>query len=162
MLKQVMFFLVLVLVVIQFFRPERNISAQAQPKALKQGYGVPASVETYLKKACYDCHSDNTRYPWYAEVQPVAWYLAHHVTEGKGELNFDEFLNYPAKKQDHKLEEVVETLEEGEMPLPAYTLIHKEAVLTEAQKKEIMDWASLVRKEIRAQNKDLRLEALPE
>jgi hypothetical protein len=112
-------------------------------------------VETSLKKACYDCHSNNTRYPWYAEVQPVAWYLDHHVQEGKGELNFDAFLTYPYKKQDHKLEELIETQQEGSMPLTSYTLIHRDAKLTQQQRQEIIDWATLTRKEIQARSKKL-------
>jgi hypothetical protein len=153
MLKKFALIILLVFLIIQFFRPEKNISAQDQPQALKKRYVIPAPVETYLKKACFDCHSNNTRYPWYAEVQPVAWYLAHHVQEGKGELNFDEFLNYPLKKQDHKLEEVIETQEEGTMPLTSYLLMHHDAKLTSAQKKEIIDWVTLTRQEIKSQVK---------
>jgi hypothetical protein len=148
MLKKALLILFLVFLIIQFFRPAKNISAREQPQALKKSYLIPAQVESSLKKACYDCHSNNTRYPWYAEVQPIAWYLAHHVNDGKEELNFDEFLSYPLKKQDHKLEEVIETQQEGEMPLSSYTLIHRDARLTKEQKKEIINWATQVRKQV--------------
>ena len=151
MLKKTLLVLLIIFVIIQFFRPEKNISAANQPQALKQQYAIPASVESLLQEACYDCHSNNTRYLWCAEVQPVAWYLADHVKEGKAELNFDEFLSYPPRKQDHKLEEVVETQEEGSMPLSSYIAIHTDANLTPKEKHEIIAWAKQTRAEINYQ-----------
>ncbi|GEO07122.1 heme-binding protein [Adhaeribacter aerolatus] len=148
MLKKSILGLSIVFLIIQFFRPEKNISIQGQSLALKKQYVIPENVELTFQKACYDCHSNNTRYPWYAEVQPVAWFLADHVNDGKEELNFDEFLTYPLKKQDHKLEEVIETQEEDSMPLSSYTLIHRDAVLTRVQKEEIISWANLTRRQI--------------
>lgn len=148
MWKKVILILFLVLLIIQFFRPEKNIAAKEQPQALQKKYALPEQVSTTLQAACNDCHSNNTRYPWYAEVQPVAWYLAYHVDEGKGELNFDEFLSYPAKKQDHKMEEVVEMIEKGEMPLDSYTLLHHDAKLDENQKAALIAWAKEVRTQI--------------
>lgn len=147
MWKKVILILFLVLLIIQFFRPEKNIAPKEQPQALQKKYALPEQVSTTLQASCNDCHSNNTRYPWYAEVQPVAWYLAYHVDEGKGELNFDEFLTYPPKKQDHKMEEVVEMIEKGEMPLDSYTLLHHDAKLDENQKASLIAWA----KEVRAQ-----------
>ncbi|QMU30388.1 heme-binding domain-containing protein [Adhaeribacter radiodurans] len=148
--KKVLFLIILVLILIQFFRPTKNISRQEQPQALKKRYIIPANVEVTLQKACYDCHSNNTRYPWYAEIQPIAWFLADHVKEGKEELNFDEFLTYPTRKQDHKLEEIVETQEEGTMPLSSYTFIHKEANLNPRQKNEIITWVNTLRQQIQS------------
>ena len=154
MLRKSLLVFLLVLVIIQFFRPQKNVSAQDQPQALKKRYAIPANVEASLQQACYDCHSNNTRYPWYAQVQPVAWYLADHVKEGKEELNFDEFLSYPPRKQDHKLEEVIETQEEGTMPISSYTALHKNANLTPKQKREIIDWVKVTRKEINYQGEE--------
>ncbi|MGV3503506.1 MAG: heme-binding domain-containing protein [Adhaeribacter sp.] len=147
MWKKVLLIVFLVFLIIQFFRPEKNLAAKDQPQALQKKYVLPEQVATTLQAACNDCHSNNTRYPWYAEVQPVAWYLAYHVEEGRQELNFDEFLSYPAKKQDHKMEEVVEMIEKGEMPLNSYTLLHHDAKLDPAQKAALIAWA----KEVRAQ-----------
>jgi hypothetical protein len=135
----------IVLIVIQFIKPDRNINPQEQKRHIAQFVPVPQDVQIVLKRACYDCHSNNTRYPWYANIQPIAWYLAHHVKEGKAELNFDEFTSYDAKKQDHKLEEVAETVEEGEMPLSSYTLIHKDAKLAEQERTLLVDWAKKAR-----------------
>jgi len=105
-----------------------------------------------LQRSCADCHSNNTVYPWYANVQPVAWWLADHVNEGKGELNFDEFLTYSPKKAHHKLEEVIDMIKEGEMPLGSYTWIHRNAILSPAQKEALTTWADGLMKEIAAAN----------
>lgn len=101
-----------------------------------------------IHTSCYDCHSNNTTYPWYSEIQPVAWWLADHVKEGKSELNFSEFATYTAKKGDHKLDEFIKMLKEGEMPLTSYTLIHGDAKLTAEQIVELTDWAEQLRAQI--------------
>lgn len=136
-------------VLIQFFKPRKNISAAAQPASIAARYQVPDQVGSILKRACFDCHSNNTRYPWYSSIQPVAWYLSYHVNDGKKELNFDEFTGYTLKKQEHKLKEVAETVEKGEMPLDSYTLLHRDAALTPEERKLIVAWANRLRGEIR-------------
>jgi hypothetical protein len=140
------------LVIIQFFRPARNISSAKSPNDISNKYAVPASVQEILNTSCYDCHSNNTVYPWYANIQPVAWWLADHVNEGKKELNFSEFITYSPKKAHHKLEEVIEMVKEGEMPLQSYTIIHQNAKLSDAQKLEIATWADGLMKEIALAN----------
>ncbi len=117
---------------------------------------VPDSVFVLLKTACYDCHSNFTKYPWYSNIQPIGWWLKDHVDEGKLHLNFQEFAlvkandkySTPALRQDHKLEEVIETVKDGEMPLKSYTIIHKESKLTDAQRKMITDWAASARRQL--------------
>ena len=96
-----------------------------------------------MQVSCNDCHSNKTEYPWYANVQPVAWWLNHHVVDGKKHLNFSEFTKKPLFVQNHKLEEIMEMVEEKEMPLPSYTYfgLHPEANLTDAQRTMISDWA---------------------
>ena len=136
--------LILVLIVIQFIRPARNTSSGISANDISAFATVPANVQQVLSRACYDCHSNNTRYPWYSNIQPVAWYLAHHVTEGKRELNFNEFGSYSHKKQVHKLQEMVNEIKEGEMPLSSYTLIHSDARLSEADKTLLINWADSV------------------
>jgi len=101
---------------------------------------VPADVQAILKKACYHCHSNNTHYPWYVNIQPVGLYLGHHIEEGKDELNFNQFGDYSAKRQRNKLKAIVEQIRDGEMPLPSYMLLHKEARLTAAEKTAITKW----------------------
>ncbi|MFM8485102.1 MAG: heme-binding domain-containing protein, partial [Bacteroidota bacterium] len=92
-------------------------------------YAVPENVMAVLKPACYDCHSNQTRYPWYAGIQPVAWWLAEHVNDGKRHLNFDEFTTRKIAVQNHKLEEIIEMVKEEEMPLGSYTWTHADARL---------------------------------
>ncbi|MGL6267918.1 MAG: heme-binding domain-containing protein, partial [Chitinophagaceae bacterium] len=134
MIKKIAMGLLVALVIIQFFKPDRNISPEKSPNDITNKYKVPAPVQEILKTSCNDCHSNNTIYPWYANIQPVAWWLADHVNEGKRELNFSEFSTYSPKKAHHKLEEVNEMVKEGEMPLQSYTIIHQNAKLSEAQK----------------------------
>jgi hypothetical protein len=152
MVKKIAIGLLIALVIIQFFRPDRNISSEKSPNDITNKYAVPASVQEILKTSCYDCHSNNTVYPWYANIQPVAWWLADHVNEGKKELNFSEFLTYSPKKAHRKLEEVNELVKEGEMPLQSYTIIHQNAKLSEPQKLEIATWADGLMKEIALAN----------
>jgi Haem-binding domain len=152
MVKKIAIGLLVALVIIQFFRPARNISSEKSSNDITNKYAVPASVQEILKTSCYDCHSNNTVYPWYANIQPVAWWLADHVKEGKKELDFSEFLTYSPKKAHHKLEEVNEMVKEGEMPLQSYTIIHQNAKLSEPQKLEIATWADGLMKEIALAN----------
>jgi hypothetical protein len=106
-------------------------------------------VDVILKKACNDCHSNNTVYPWYARVQPVAWWLDRHIREGKKHLNFDEYTNRKARSQYHLMEETIEMVKEEEMPLPSYTWTHRDARLSDAEKKGVTDWAVSVMDELR-------------
>ena len=130
------------LLLIQFFRPAKNLSNE-RSNDITTKYIVPPPVADILKVACYDCHSNHTEYPWYAEIQPVAWWLAGHVKGGKEELNFSTFTSRRVAIQNHKLEEIKEQVGEGEMPLASYTNfgLHKGAKLSDAQRKTIVDWA---------------------
>lgn len=148
MKKKLFFVLVLLLVVIQFIQPDKNISNTPSKNVITAKYEVPENVASILKTSCYDCHSNNTVYPWYSNIQPGAWFIANHVNEGKSELNFDEFLSYPSRKAAHKLEEVAEVVERHEMPLSSYTLIHTIAKLNDEQIKVLKDWALALKSEI--------------
>jgi len=118
--------------IIQFFPAEKNDAPVSN--SITQVYAMPASVQRILKNACYDCHSNHTRYPWYAQLQPAGWWLAQHVRDGKEGLNFDEYGAYSSKRQVNKLKRLKTQLEEGTMPLPSYTWLHPAARLTPAQK----------------------------
>lgn len=145
MKKKIGLGLLVVLVIIQFVRPTRNISTGESPNEITKFYDVPAEVHAVLKKSCYDCHSNNTEYPWYTNIQPVGLWLQSHVNEGKGELNFSEFGTYEQKKAKHKFEEIEEVVGEGEMPLSSYTLIHRDTKLTPEQSSTIAAWASALK-----------------
>jgi hypothetical protein len=140
LLKRIFLFLVLAFVAIQFFRPQKNIHEGMQANTIANVYPVSDTVHSILKTACYDCHSNNTAYPWYNNIQPVAWWLKHHVDEGKRELNFDEFASYSPRRKFNKLGKINEEVKEGGMPLSSYTLIHTNAKLSDEQKRLIAGW----------------------
>jgi Haem-binding domain len=150
MKKKILIAFAVVLVIIQFFRPVKNLSNTKSLTGIATVYQVPNEVNVILDKACNDCHSNNTVYPWYAEVQPVAWWLNNHVNEGKAELNFSEFGTYTPARQYHKLEEIKEMIDEGEMPLSSYTLIHSNAKLTDTEKQTLLGWSEGIRNEMKA------------
>ncbi|THV62197.1 heme-binding domain-containing protein [Chryseobacterium candidae] len=141
-------FIVLLLIVIQFFDTDKNIATVPSDNAIEKHYQVPDHVLGLLKTSCYDCHSNTTAYPWYNNIQPVKWWLADHVNSGKRHLNFDEFNSYSKEKKLKKLDEVAETIREGEMPLTSYTVVHQNAKLSDTQKSEIEQWVKEVKKQI--------------
>lgn len=134
------------LLVIQFIRPEKNVTDNKDfVAAFEMETQPPAAVKTILKTTCYDCHSDNTIYPWYSNIAPVSFWLDEHIEHGKGDLNFSDWANYSVKKKDHKLEELVEEVEEGKMPLKEYMWTHHDARLTQEQRAMLMAWAKKAR-----------------
>lgn len=149
MLKKLLLALLVVLLVLQAFRPEKNNSGNKQ-NDISSLYPVPNNVEQILVKACNDCHSNSTVYPWYAEVQPLAWWLDDHVKDGKKHLNFNEFASYRLAKQYHKLEEVFDEVKGGEMPLESYTIVHRNANLTTEERNILLDWSVAVRDSMKA------------
>lgn len=142
--------IVVLLVLIKFFEPEKNVSTGVAENNIAALYTTPEGVKEILRVSCNDCHSNNTIYPWYSRVQPVAWWLNYHVTDGKRKLNFDEFATYNLRRQYHKLEETEEMVSNNEMPLKSYTLAHREAVLSEHQKQVLIDWSKSIRQQMEA------------
>jgi hypothetical protein len=149
MFRKILLVLVVILVIIQFVRPERNLDSSANPEDITAHYAVPANVQVILKKSCYDCHSNYTYYPWYTNIQPVGLWLQNHINEGKEELNFSVFNTYTAKKKAHKMEEVAEMVEKGEMPLSSYTLIHRDAQLSKEESELLITWAKSLEQKIK-------------
>jgi hypothetical protein len=144
-MKKAFFYLLIMLVVIQFFRPAKNSSSTLSGNDITRIYAVPDSVLGVLKRSCYDCHSNNTVYPWYDRVQPIAWWLQYHVSHGKRSLNFSEFASYPVTKQAKKLKSISEEIKQDDMPLDSYLWIHKNAILDSAQKAWVTHWADSLR-----------------
>lgn len=102
---------------------------------------APGEVKAILKESCYDCHSNETLWPWYSYVNPVGWLVAGDVEEGRAHLNFSKWTTYDARRQYHAKEEIVEVLDAGEMPLPLYLLMHGEAELTPEEIRVVRNWA---------------------
>lgn len=126
---------------LQFYpRPEKNISSVETKERIEKLYNVPDSVMVILKSACYDCHSNNTHYPWYSNIQPVALFLNRHIVEGKKELNFDEFGSYSTRRQQSKLKAIASQVRDREMTLRSYQIMHKEARLTVEESDLITNW----------------------
>ncbi len=140
--------LLLLLLASQFWRPAKNEAATPGPNDINVKHPVPAKVQALLQRACYDCHSNNTHYPWYAEVQPVRWWLDRHIKEGKRRLDFSEFNSYTAKRAAKKLEEVDDEVTDHRMPLKSYTWVHPGARLTPDEIKLLANWAESLRDEI--------------
>ena len=149
--KTIGWLLLIALIVIQFFRPEKNINPGDQPNAIAKKYIVSADVKAILDKACMDCHSNNTHYPWYNNIQPVAWWLADHVKDGKKELNFDEFTNRRPRFQYRRMQQTIDLVKKEEMPLDSYTWTHKDAILSDDEKTKLYDWAKSVRTALESQ-----------
>ena len=147
--KKILLGLALVFIAIQFVRPSKNLApGPAGKDDLATRYAAPPGVRHLLEVACYDCHSNRTRYPWYAEVQPVGWWLGWHVKRAKDELNFSEFASYTAHTQAQKLDAISDRVGSRDMPLKSYTWIHRDAVLTAAQITTLTDWADALREKI--------------
>jgi len=149
-LKRFLIALLVLFIIIQFFRPAKNISDKPSSNDISTKYKVPEDVEKILEASCYDCHSNNTIYPWYAEVQPVGWWLNNHIIEGKKELNFSEFAAYSIRRQYSKLGEINDQIKKDEMPLKSYLIIHRYASLSARQKSAITNWATSLRDSIKA------------
>ena len=142
----------IVLTGIQFIQPVRNENGQALPTDISKTISIPSNVRLVLQTACYDCHSNKTNYPWYANIQPMGRLLANHIEDGKAELNFNEFGSYSQRRQLSKLKSIASQVKDDEMPLASYTMLHKNARLTKEQKALIIDWA-LQAKDSLEQNK---------
>ena len=129
-----------IFIAIQFIQPALNKSGQVLSTDFAKDYVVPANVQSILQNACYDCHSNNTNYPWYSNIQPMAWIMARHISNGKEKLNFSDFGGNTARKQISKLKEISNQIKDDEMPITSYKLMHKSARLSQDEKALLMNW----------------------
>src|SRR5687768_16910927 len=140
-IKTIGLVVLVVLIGIQLIQPARNSSRQVPSTDISGTISIAGNVKSLLQTACYDCHSNNTKYPLYANIQPMGWLLANHIRDGKSELNFNEFGNYSDRRQQSKLKSIASQVKDGEMPLASYKMLHKNARLTKDQKALIIKWA---------------------
>ncbi|MDP2088787.1 MAG: heme-binding domain-containing protein [Flavobacteriaceae bacterium] len=138
--KKIGFIVLVVFTGIQLIPATRNQSDEVFENDLTKNFDVPDDIQNILKKSCYDCHSNNTDYPWYNKVQPISWILENHIKEGKAALNFNDFGTYSNRKQKSKLRSIRNQIHDGEMPLYSYTLMHSNAKLSEKEKDEVFHW----------------------
>lgn len=143
--KTILLGIIGVLLVIQLFQIDKTNPPVRLEEDFIQIKQPPENIENLLRTACYDCHSHETKYPWYTSVAPISWWIRHHIDEGREHLNFSTWAQYDADRQDHKLEECEEEVREGEMPLDSYTWVHGEAQLTDQQRQVLADWFKSIR-----------------
>jgi hypothetical protein len=138
--KKILLGLLIVFIAIQFIQPAKNKSGELLATDITKTYHIPDSVQAILKNKCYDCHSNNTNYPWYMHIQPLGWLMARHVRDGKKDINFSEFGSYSSRKQINKLRGIESSIKDGTMPLSSYTIMHADAKLTSNDTATINYW----------------------
>ncbi|AZB22885.1 cytochrome C [Kaistella haifensis] len=148
-MKKILVILLVAFILIQFFPIDINNPAPTPQMDFLTIKNTPESTAKLIRNGCYDCHSNESKYPWYSNFQPVAWFLKDHIDEGRRKLNFSTFATYEPKRQAHKLFEAIEMVEKDEMPLDSYTIIHSEAKYTEAQKQEVLQYFKKIENDIR-------------
>lgn len=138
--KKIVVGLFMILIGIQFIRPDPNNDDRVMATDFIKTYEVPTQIGSVLRKSCYDCHSNNTEYPWYSYIQPMGWLLNKHIREGKKKLNFSEFGTYSQRKRISKLKSMKNQIEQNKMPLPSYSMVHKKALLASEEKNLIITY----------------------
>jgi len=144
-IKKILFLLLLIFVIAQFFGPEKNQGDITSVNAFFEDTNPPDEVKVILKESCMDCHSSFTRYPWYNNITPVNYWMAEHVKNGSKHFNMSKWADASVKRKDHKFEELIEMVEKKEMPLPSYLWTHTEAKLSDEQMTAVVAWAKNVR-----------------
>jgi hypothetical protein len=148
MIKKILVVLLIVLIIIQFIRPARNHGAMTTSTDITHYVQVPDTVMHILKVSCYDCHSNNTVYPWYTNINPVGLWMRSHINDGKRAINFSDLSAFDKKKLDHRLKDIAEQVADKEMPLWSYTIIHGYAKLDSGQITILKNWTDAARKEV--------------
>jgi hypothetical protein len=139
-LKVLAILIVLSFVIIQFIRPDFTNPPVNQADTLQAVTPVPENVQAIFNRSCSDCHTNETKYPWYSKIQPSAWFLADHIKEGRGEMNLSVWKTYEPRRRRKKLAEICEQVQSREMPLPSYLWIHRDAKLSDEEIKTLCDW----------------------
>ncbi|GAB5527452.1 MAG: heme-binding domain-containing protein [Roseivirga sp.] len=151
-LKYVAIVLLVTLVIIQFINRPEKVSEPVTENDIIGTLNIEPKMSSLLKAACYDCHSNQPRYPWYSEIAPFSWWIGEHIEHGRDELNFSDWATFSKRKRDHKLEEMIEEVEGGHMPLPKYTWMHSDARLSEEQITMLKEWVNSERAKIAAED----------
>ncbi|MEO7531607.1 MAG: heme-binding domain-containing protein [Sediminibacterium sp.] len=150
--KKILLVLLIVFAVMQLVQPARNQNGEVLSTDITRIYSMPEKVLSGLQTACFDCHSNSTRYPWYSRIQPGAWLLASHIKKGKADLNFSGFGDYSNRKRQGKLQAIINSITDGTMPIRSYTLIHRNARLSTADKVLILDWVQTIKDSLSLKN----------
>ncbi|TRW99007.1 heme-binding domain-containing protein [Flavobacterium gawalongense] len=152
-IKKILIIGFVIFLLMQLYQPARNESYEQELTAnFTKMYDAPKNVETILQTSCFDCHSNNTNYPLYSYIQPARFFMEEHIKDGKKDLNFNEFGKYSKRKQENKLEAIIKQIKSDEMPLASYTLLHKNAIVTPAQKEEVINWINKTKDSLSLEN----------
>ena len=149
LVQKILLGLLAILILIQFFGIDKTNPPINMEEDFIQIHQPPVAVAGMIKAACYDCHSHETKYPWYTNVAPVSWWIGHHIEEGREHLNFSTFGSYPLKRAHHKIEECFEEIEKGKMPLETYPIMHAEAKLSEQQKAQLITYFKSIEQKLK-------------
>lgn len=155
MIKKISIGLLTLFAAAQFINPDKNESKFVPESDFITLEQPPQYLADIIKTSCYDCHSNNTIYPWYDRITPVNFWVDGHIEHGKGHLNFSEWNKYSSKKKVHKLDEFIEMIEDKEMPLESYTLTHQDAKLSDADIAALTNWVTLVKIKIEVANQPM-------
>ena len=136
--------LVAVLLVLQFFQPESHNTAVDPAQDMLEVLAPPEPLADLIRKACYDCHSNQTVYPWYNKISPVSWYLYKHIKKGKEDLNFSDYGLLDKADKIGAFADFCDVLDAGSMPLQSYMLIHKNARLSQEERENLCIWSEEV------------------
>ena len=145
-MKKILLWIVGVFIVMQLVPVDRTNKPVDKKQNFVDVLQSPKQVQEILKNACYDCHSNEVKYPKYAYVAPISWSIKHHINEGRERVNFSEWTSYNAEQKDHILDDVIESVQSKEMPLKGYIPMHPEANLTDAQRKIFTDYFTELQK----------------
>ncbi len=151
-MKKILVIIVVGFILLQFFPINKNNPVATPKMDFLTIKNTPESTASLVRTGCYDCHSNESKYPWYSNVQPFGWFLKDHIDEARKELNFSTFATYDPKRQAHKLSEAAEQIEKGEMPLDSYVMIHSDAKFSAAQNEQLIKYFRMVESEIRLMN----------
>ena len=148
LIKIIAVILIVAFAVLQVFQIDKTATPIVQGDTLEAAVAVPPDIALILGRSCNDCHTNNTMYPWYSNIQPVGWFLKDHIDDGRRHLNLSVFNTYTPKKKAKKLEEICDEVESREMPLPSYLWIHWDSALRDGDAKALCDWANQEKEKI--------------
>jgi Haem-binding domain len=135
--------LAVVFAALQFIRPARTNPPVDESRTIQAHTRITPEVATILDRSCNDCHSNQTRWPWYSNVAPVSWFVVNHVNDGRREMNFSDWAQYSQDERERYLKKICLEVKQGAMPLPSYLRLHHEAKLSSDDIKALCDWASM-------------------
>ena len=138
------FVLIGLFLLIQVYRPQRTRTDEITKDHITKAIDVPGNVQSIFKRSCYNCHSEQTDWPWYSNIAPVSWLVISDVTGARAKMNLSQFGKYTKDKQSRELSKICDMITNKDMPPAKYTMIHSDAVLTQEDKDMLCNWANAV------------------